>query len=117
MKEGIAVNRQTREVYETQADNIKTNFNSDKERFTEGAHYFLLRGAELKVFKNQVNDFHPVCKHSASLYLWTRRGASRHCKMPGWGSRTLPRSGHHQTLRPAALTAKIEASPRKALGG
>lgn len=79
----VVTTEQLAEVYETQDDNIKRNYSNNKERFIEGEHYFFLKGAELKTFKNQVNDFHPVCKHSASLYLWTRKGASRHCKMLG----------------------------------
>lgn len=79
----VVTTAQLAEVHETQADNIKMNFNSNKERFAEGEHYFLLKGAGLKAFKNQVSNSYPVCKHSTSLYLWTRKGASRRCKMLG----------------------------------
>lgn len=79
----VITTAQLAEVYETQGDNIKVNFNSNKSRFVEGEHYFLLKGAELKEFKNQVNNPYLVDKHSTALYLWTRKGASRHCKMLG----------------------------------
>ena len=43
--EGIRVltTHQLAEVYETNANNIKFNFNNNKERFTEGKDYFLLK--------------------------------------------------------------------------
>lgn len=70
-------------VYEASETQIKQNFNNNEEHFKEGEHFYLLKGEELKVFKNQVENFYPVNKHSTALYLWTRRGASRHCKMLG----------------------------------
>lgn len=69
------------EVYETDVNNIKNNFNNHKEKFEEGKHYYFLQGEELRQFKNQVNDIDLVGKRAASLYLWTERGANRHCKI------------------------------------
>lgn len=77
----ILTTEQLAEIYETSIDNIKVNFNNHKSNFEEGKHYYLLKGQELKAFKNQVNDIYPVDKHTASLYLWTERGANRHCKI------------------------------------
>lgn len=71
------------EIYETEADSIKVNFNRNKDRFIEGVHYYLLKGDELKVFKNKVTESNPVGKNANQVYLWTRKGASRHCKMLG----------------------------------
>lgn len=79
----VITTAQLAEVYEASEKQIKQNFNNNKEHFQEEKHYFLLKGTELKTFANQVENFDPVCKHSTSLYLWTRRGASRHCKMLG----------------------------------
>ena len=67
--------------YETEENNIKNNFNNNKSRFEEGKHYYLLKGEDLKEFKNQVNDIDLVPKRTASLYLWTERGALRHAKL------------------------------------
>ena len=77
----ILTTKQLAEVYETNEDNIKVNFNNNKDRFIEGEHYYLLTGEELKQFKNQVNDIYLVDKRASQLYIWTERGASRHCKI------------------------------------
>ena len=69
------------EAYETPVDNVKVNFNRHKENFVEGVHYFLLQGEELKAFKNLVTDSYLVDKRTPQLYLWTQRGANRHCKI------------------------------------
>lgn len=77
----ILTTKQLAEVYETTEDNIKVNFNRNKDRFTKEKHYYLLTGEELKQFKNHVTDSYLVDKHASSLYLWTERGADRHCKI------------------------------------
>lgn len=73
------------EVYGTETNNIKTNFNRNKDNFTEGKHYFLLQGEELSEFKRLVTDSNPALtdslKFAPQLYLWTERGANRHCKI------------------------------------
>lgn len=77
----ILTTQQLAEIYETSVDNIKMNFNNHKDNFVEGKHYYLLKGEELKEFKNLVNDIYLVDKHTPQLYLWTERGANRHCKI------------------------------------
>lgn len=77
----ILTTEQLAEIYQAPIDNIKVNFNNHKSNFEEGKHFFLLKGEELKLFKNQVNNIYPVDKHTSSLYLWTERGANRHCKI------------------------------------
>lgn len=69
------------EVYETDVDNVKKNFNRHKDNFIDGTHYFLLQGKDLKEFKNRVTDSPLVGKNANQLYLWTERGANRHCKI------------------------------------
>lgn len=69
------------EVYETSVDNVKMNFNRNKDNFVEGKHYFLLQSEELKEFKHKVTDSYPVKSNVNQLYLWTERGANRHCKI------------------------------------
>lgn len=73
------------EVYGTEPNNIKTNFNRNKDNFVEGKHYFLLQGKELAGFKRLVTDSNPALADSLKfvpqLYLWTERGANRHCKI------------------------------------
>lgn len=69
------------EAYGTDHNNIKNNFKNHKNNFIEGKHYFLLQGEELKEFKNLVNNIDLVDKRTPQLYLWTERGANRHCKI------------------------------------
>lgn len=69
------------EVYETDADNVKKNFSRHKDNFVEGTHYFLLQGEDLRLFKDRVTDSPLVGKNANQLYLWTERGANRHCKI------------------------------------
>jgi len=77
----ILTTQQLAEVYETPITNIKMNFSNHKNNFVEGKHYYLLKDKELKKFKNQVNNIYLVDKHASHLYLWTERGANRHCKI------------------------------------
>lgn len=77
----ILTTKQLAEVYETNENNIKNNFNNNKKRFEKGKHYFKLQGEELKEFKRLVNDIDEAYKFAPILYLWTERGADRHCKI------------------------------------
>lgn len=79
--ERVITTAQLAEVYGTLVDNVKRNFNRNANKFKEGMHYYLLEGSELKDFKNQGTTSPLVAKNSSHLYLWTRRGASRHCKI------------------------------------
>ena len=69
------------QVYETDTNNIKNNFNNHKDNFWEGVHYYLLKGDELRAFKREVNNIDLVAPNVNQLYLWTERGANRHCKI------------------------------------
>ena len=80
----VMTTEQLAEAYGCDSQHIKQNFNNNKERFTEGKHYFRLEGAELKAFKRQVENIDlPLSKFSSTIYLWTKRGAARHCKSVG----------------------------------
>lgn len=46
-----------------------------------GKHFYLLKGDELRTFKHQVTGSDLVKSNVNQLYLWTKRGASRHCKI------------------------------------
>lgn len=52
----ILTTEQLAEVYGTEANNIKNDFNNHKEQFAEGKHYYLLKGEVLRQFKREVND-------------------------------------------------------------
>lgn len=77
----VLTTEQLAQFYECSTENIKKNFQNNKDRFIEGKHYFKLEGIELKQFKDRGNDFPLVGKNANVLYLWTKRGAARHAKM------------------------------------
>ena len=77
----VLTTQQLAEGYGASENNIKNNFANNKVRFIEGKHYYFVQGEQLKEFKNQVNDIDLVPKHTASLYLWTEKGALRHAKI------------------------------------
>jgi hypothetical protein len=79
----VLTTEQVAEVYACDKHNIQKNYNENKERFTLGKHFYKLEGAELKAFKDQFTNSDLVACNASSLMLWTRQGASRHCKMLG----------------------------------
>lgn len=80
----ILTTEQLADFYETTVDTIKVNFNNNKSKFEEGKHYYLLKGDKLKQFRLQVKNLYlQISPMTRSLYLWTKRGASRHAKMLG----------------------------------
>lgn len=81
--ERILTTEQLAEIYECVERNISDNFNNNKKHFEIGKHYYFLQGEDLKEFKNQYENFGVVNKKTSQLYLWTERGADRHCKMIG----------------------------------
>lgn len=83
-QERVLTTEQLAQAYECEGRNISDNFKSNEKRFTEGKHFFKLVGDELKKFKRYSEQIGlPTNKFAPSLYLWTRRGAARHCKMLG----------------------------------
>lgn len=97
----VLTTKQLANFYDCNIVNIRQNFKCSKEHFIEGVHYFYLEGAELKKFKQYFNEVQarfndvisnysvengvnlPFTKMASSLYLWTLRGCSRHCKLIG----------------------------------
>lgn len=78
----VITTAQLADVYETDINNVQMNYANNKRRFEEGAHYFYLEGDELREFKMSLpNDIGDPLKFASRLYLWTHRGASRHCKI------------------------------------
>ncbi|HEK8913667.1 TPA: ORF6N domain-containing protein [Clostridioides difficile] len=78
--ERVLTTQQLADVYETEIRNISNNFNNNKERFIEGKHYFCLQGDDLRAFKRDSYDIR-IAPNVNKLYLWTERGANRHCKI------------------------------------
>lgn len=79
----ILTTEQLAEFYEATVQQIKQNFNNNKDKFVEGKHYYRLEGEELKGFKDRVENFDLVGKNANMLILYTKQGASRHSKMLG----------------------------------
>lgn len=86
-KEVVITTKTLAEVYKCKEKQITQNFNNNKDNFEEGKHYFKLQGEKLKEYKRVIEDFdYPLyqeIKFASILILWTKRGASRHCKMLG----------------------------------
>lgn len=78
----VLTTEQLAQAYECDANNIKKNFNANKERFEEGKHYFKLEGEELSKLRVTFGDLQ-ISPMTRTLYLWTKRGAARHSKMLG----------------------------------
>lgn len=83
--ERVLTTEQLAEVYECDVKRISENFKRNEDRFVENKHYFKLTGDSLKVFKASLGNQQIAenLKFAPTIYLWTRRGASRHCKMLG----------------------------------
>ena len=80
----VITTKQLAEVYEANEQQIQQNFNNHEDQFTERVHYILLRGPELKEFKRFFDNIEValgISKFAPQLYLWTERGANRHCKI------------------------------------
>ncbi|RBP89358.1 ORF6N domain-containing protein [Cytobacillus firmus] len=65
--------------YGTDNRRISENFNSNKHRYKEGKHFFLLEGQDLKDFGKQYANSVSV-ERVSKLYLWTEKGAWLHAK-------------------------------------
>lgn len=73
--ERVLTTQQLAEQYETSTKDIRDNFNSHKERYQAGVHYFVIRHSEqgCDEFRNNQDATQPV-------YLWTEKGAMYHAK-------------------------------------
>ena len=80
--ERVLTTEQLAQAYECGTDNIKRNFSNNKEHFEEGKHFFKLEGDALKDLRGKTIHLQ-ISPKTRCLYLWTRRGASRHSKMLG----------------------------------
>ncbi|OSB13756.1 hypothetical protein B2H85_03335 [Clostridium botulinum] len=79
--ERVLTTEQLGEVYEVDPIRIQQGFNRNQEKFKEGKHYFKLEGSKLKDFKTIYLKDNPSMLRINCLYLWTERGANRHCKI------------------------------------
>ncbi|BBN99192.1 ORF6N domain-containing protein [Sporolactobacillus terrae] len=80
----VLTTEQLAETYEATPQQISQNFINNKSNFKENLHYFYVAGDDLKQLKGYFDEIElPINKFASHIYLWTRRGASRHCKLLG----------------------------------
>lgn len=74
----VLTTAQIAEQYETDVNAIQRNFQRNKERYTEGKHYYCLTGNVLREFNatGQID----VSPNLNKFYLWTEKGALLHAK-------------------------------------
>ncbi len=75
----VLTTQQIAEAYKADTKYISNNFNSNKDRYVEGKHYYCLKGQDLKEFKAN-HEIHDLPNNVNTLYLWTERGAFLHAK-------------------------------------
>lgn len=75
----VLTSEQIAEVFGTEPSIITRNFNRNKDRYSEGKHYFCLTGEERREFLNQ-SQIDSSLKHAHTIYLWTEKGAFLHAK-------------------------------------
>ncbi|MSV25916.1 oxidoreductase [Selenomonas sp. WCA-380-WT-3B 3/] len=80
--EHVLTTEQLAQAYECEPKQIKQNFNNNKAHFEEGRHYYKVEGEALNNLRVENIDLQ-ISPMTRTLYLWTRRGASRHSKMLG----------------------------------
>ena len=71
----VLTTAQIAEQYGTDSKVISNNFNRNKERYTEGKHYYCLTGEELKNFFAITKLMNANESKIRTLYLWTEKGA------------------------------------------
>lgn len=76
----ILMTSQLAESYGTDEKRISENFNRNLSRYTEGKHFFLLEGDELRRFKEAYPQIAENLKFAPILYLWPEKGAWLHAK-------------------------------------
>jgi len=75
----VLTTAQIAEAYGTTTATITKNFSRNKERFQEGKHYHVLKGALLQSFRATC-QFVMLPLNVHTLYLWTESGALLHAK-------------------------------------
>lgn len=78
----VITTEQLAKVYECTINQIKNNMRNNRNRFVEQVHYYKLEGDALNNLRVKNFDLQ-ISPKTRTLYLWTKRGASRHCKMLG----------------------------------
>ncbi|WP_302552316.1 ORF6N domain-containing protein [uncultured Bilophila sp.] len=78
----VMTNEMLAQAYDVTPKQIRQNYANNRERFTEGKHFFSISGQDLKDFRLRVENFDSqISSKVRVLILWTKRGAARHAKM------------------------------------
>ena len=72
----VLTTQQIADAYGTDSKTISYNFNHNKDRYTEGKHFILLEGDDLRAFR----EIHDLPSNLNKLYLWTEKGSFLHAK-------------------------------------
>ena len=81
-KQPVVTSEMLADAYGCSAKNIQMNFANNRERFTEGKHFYFLENGELQAFRDCTKSFGSVVPaRTRNLTLWLERGAARHAKM------------------------------------
>lgn len=75
----VLTTAQIAESYGADEKRISENYSRNKERYTEGKHFVLLQGDELRMFKREYSNC-GVAQNVNKYYLWTENGAWLHAK-------------------------------------
>ena len=74
----VVTTKQLAKAYGVETKILTKNFNRNKNRYTEGKHYFKLQDEKLKDFKTRCQN--DVLSKARTVYLWTERGILLHAK-------------------------------------
>ena len=81
--ERVLTTKQLAAVYGCPENNIRNNFHNNPSRFKASRHFYRLEGSDIKAFMGNINNIDVAPSNANAIYLWTKRGALRHCKMLG----------------------------------
>ena len=79
----VLTSAQVAEIFGTDTKMLSNNFNSNKSRYEEGKHYFVLMGEARKDFLFNHPEIQDSSKHAKFIYLWTEKGVFLHAKSLG----------------------------------
>lgn len=78
----VLTSAQLAEVFGTDLNRIKQNFNRNKKHYEEGKHFYSVKGKDLKEFKTEY-EIDTQSKHAPVIHLWTVKGVFLHAKSLG----------------------------------
>lgn len=112
----VCTTKQLAQVYGSTEKMIRNNFSRNQSRFSAGKHYFLVEGDELRNLKGETSFRGVVTDNVNVLYLWTERGANRHCKIldtdKAWEQFDVLEAVYFQVKQLALEDKKPHATPQ-----